>query len=131
MLVLLLFLGNLRTAFIVALSLPVCALVAVIFMDLNGISANLMSLGGIAIAIGMLGDGAIVMVENIYRHLGESRSQDLPKGTIILQAGREVAKPIAFSIAIIILVFLPLFTLEGVEGKMFSPTALRESIRVQ
>jgi cobalt-zinc-cadmium resistance protein CzcA len=92
-------------------------------MDFNGMSANLMSLGGIAIAIGMLGDGAIVMVENIYRHLGESKAQSESKGRIILTAAREVARPILFSIVIIVLVFLPLFTLEGVEGKMFSPMA--------
>ncbi|MBU0731232.1 MAG: CusA/CzcA family heavy metal efflux RND transporter [Proteobacteria bacterium] len=122
-LVLALFLGNWRTAFIVALSLPICSLTAIIFMDLKGISANLMSLGGIAIAIGMLGDGAIVMVENIYRHLGESKAQAESKGRIILAAAREVARPILFSIVIIVLVFLPLFTLEGVEGKMFSPMA--------
>jgi cobalt-zinc-cadmium resistance protein CzcA len=121
--VLLLFLGNWRTAFIVALSLPLCALVAVIFMDLNQISANLMSLGGIAVAIGMLGDGAIVMVENIYRHMGEPKTIREPKATLIMRAAREVSRPIVFSIAIIIMVFLPIFTLEGVEGKMFSPLA--------
>lgn len=121
--VLAIFLGNWRTAFIVALSLPVCALTAIIFMDLNAISANLMSLGGIAIAIGMLGDGAIVMVENIYRHLGKSKAKEENKGRIILEAAREVARPILFSIVIIVLVFLPLFTLEGIEGKMFSPMA--------
>lgn len=123
LLVLLLFLGNWRTACIVAFALPVCALVAVIFMDLKGISANLMSLGGIAIAIGMLGDGSIVMVENIYRHMGERNELDQPKSRIILRAAREVSRPIVFSIAIIIIVFLPIFTLEGVEGKMFSPLA--------
>ncbi|MBT8341100.1 MAG: efflux RND transporter permease subunit [Desulfatitalea sp.] len=122
-LVLALFLGNWRTAFIVALALPVCALTAIIFMDTNAISANLMSLGGIAIAIGMLGDGAIVMVENIYRHMGKSKARTENKGRIILEAAREVARPILFSIVIIILVFLPLFTLQGVEGKMFSPMA--------
>ncbi len=122
-LVLLLFLGNWRSAFIVTLSLPLCALVAVIFMDLNRISANLMSLGGIAIAIGMLGDGAIVMVENIYRHLGESKAVKESKATVVLRAAREVSRPIVFSIAIIIMVFLPIFTLEDVEGKMFSPMA--------
>lgn len=122
-LILALFLGNWRTAFIVALSLPICALTAIICMDLKGISANLMSLGGIAIAIGMLGDGAIVMVENIYRHMGESKAASENKGRIILVAAREVARPILFSIIIIVLVFLPLFTLEGVEGKMFSPMA--------
>jgi len=122
-LVLALFLGNLRSAFIVALSLPICALTAVIAMDFREISANLMSLGGIAIAIGMLGDGAIVMVENIYRHLGDPGNREENKGRVILEATGEVSRPILFSIIIIILVFLPLFTLEGVEGKMFSPMA--------
>jgi len=121
--ILLLFLGNWRTAFIVSLSLPICALVAVIFMDLKDISANLMSLGGIAIAIGMLGDGAIVMVENIYRHMGEAKALEEPRQRIIMRAAREVSRPIVFSIIIIIMVFLPIFTLEGVEGKMFSPLA--------
>lgn len=122
-LILAVFLGNWRTALIVALSLPICALTAIIFMDLREISANLMSLGGIAIAIGMLGDGSIVMVENIYRHLGDPRSGEENKGRVIQRAAREVARPILFSIVIIMLVFLPLFTLEGVEGKMFSPMA--------
>jgi len=117
------FLGNFRTAFIVALSLPICVLVAVLCMGVQGLSANLMSLGGIAIAIGMLGDGAIVMVENIFRHLGERHSRGEPKATVIYDAACEVNRPIVFSIMIIIIVFLPLFTLEGVEGKMFSPMA--------
>jgi cobalt-zinc-cadmium resistance protein CzcA len=120
---LLVFLGNWRTALIVALSLPVCALVAVLCMGWQGVSANLMSLGGIAIAIGMLGDGAIVMVENIYRHLGERRDEDKTKQDVILRAAQEVSRPIVFSIGIIICVFLPIFTLEGVEGKMFAPMA--------
>ncbi len=118
-----LFLGNFRTAFIVAMSLPICALVAVLCMGVQGISANLMSLGGIAIAIGMLGDGAIVMVENLFRHLGEHHGREKSKATVIHEAAKEVNRPIVFSIAIIIVVFLPLFTLEGVEGKMFSPMA--------
>ncbi|MFC1452553.1 efflux RND transporter permease subunit [Verrucomicrobiota bacterium] len=118
-----LFLGNFRTAFIVALSLPICALVAVLCMGVQGISANLMSLGGIAVAIGMLGDGAIVMVENLFRHLGERSARGESKATVIYDAAREVNRPIVFSIAIIVIVFLPLFTLEGVEGKMFSPMA--------
>ena len=120
---LVLFLGNLRSAFIVALALPICALVAVLGMGVQGISANLMSLGGIAIAIGMLGDGAIVMVENLFRHLGEGKQAGEPKAKVIVDAACEVSRPIVFSIVIIIIVFLPLFTLEGVEGKMFSPMA--------
>ena len=118
-----LFLGNFRAAFIVAVSLPVCALFAVLCMGAQGLSANLMSLGGIAIAIGMLGDGATVMVENIFRHLGERGGGRESKTAIVLAAAREVSRPTVFSIAIIILVFVPLFTLQGVEGKMFSPVA--------
>lgn len=123
LLTLFVFLGNIRTALIVVVSLPICALVAVICMGINGISANLMSLGGIAIAIGMLGDGAIVMVENIYRHLNDSANASESRADVILLAAKEVSRPILFSIAIIITVFLPIFTLEGVEGKMFSPMA--------
>lgn len=122
-LVLALFLGNIRSAFIVALALPVCALVAAIFMGLVDMSANLMSLGGIAIAIGMLGDASIVIVENVSRHLADEANRGRGKIDVIISACREVARPIIFSVAIIIIVFLPLFTLEGVEGKMFSPMA--------
>ena len=121
--VLFVFLGNWRTAFIVATALPLCALIAIIFMSIFKISANLMSLGGIAIAIGMLGDGAIVMVENIYRHMNDPKSMEKPMAEIILNAAKEVSRPIVFSIAIIIIVFLPIFTLQGIEGKMFSPLA--------
>ncbi len=127
LLLLILFLGNIRTAFIVALPLPLCALIAVIFMGLSGLSANLMSLGGIAIAIGMLGDGSIVMVENIFRHLSMPENKKNSKYSIIIQAASEVAKPITFSITIIIIVFLPIFTLQGIEGKMFSPMAFTVS----
>ncbi len=123
LLTLLVFLGNVRTAAIVILSLPICALIAIICMGVQGISANLMSLGGIAIAIGMLGDGAIVMVENIFRHLNEAENESRPKIEVIRDAAKEVSRPIVFSIAIIVIVFLPIFTLEGVEGKMFSPMA--------
>ena len=120
---LLIFLGNLRSAFIVALSLPLCAFISIIFMRIYGISANLMSLGGIAIGIGMLADGAIVMVENIYRHLNQKQVTHENRINTILQAAREVSRPIVFSIAIIIIVFLPIFSLQDVEGKMFTPMA--------
>ena len=118
-----LFLGNWRTSLVVALALPFSALAAVILMRAFGVSANLMSLGGIAIAIGMLGDGSIVMVENIYRHLNIPHRSHHEKHRVILDSAREVGKPIVFSTAIIILVFLPILTLQGVEGKMFSPMA--------
>ena len=122
-LTLLIFLGNLRSALIVAMSLPVCALISVICMGIHGISANLMSLGGIAIAIGMLADGSIVMVENIFRHLNDSANHGKQKTNVVLNAAKEVGRPIVFSIGIIVIVFLPIFTLEGVEGKMFAPMA--------
>ena len=99
-LTLLIFLGNVRTAFIVTLSLPICALIAVICMAASDISANLMSLGGIAIAIGMLSDGAIVMVENIYRHLSSTENQERDKQAVILDAAKEVSRPIVFAISI-------------------------------
>ncbi len=123
-LILFIFLGNIRSAFIVSLALPLCAFISIILMKLTGISANLMSLGGIAIGIGMLGDGAIVMVENIFRHLNtNSGNSILKKSEIIYEASKEVAKPIIFSILIIVTVFIPIFALENVEGKMFKPMA--------
>ncbi|MGB9500062.1 MAG: efflux RND transporter permease subunit [Dissulfuribacterales bacterium] len=118
-----LFLGNLRTALIVALSLPLCVLIAVIFMGFKGLSANLMSLGGIAVGIGMLGDGSIVMIENIFRHLSDSQNRGRNKINTIIRTAKEVGRPIVFSIAIIVIVFMPIFTLQQVEGKMFSPMA--------
>jgi len=120
---LLVFLGNLRSAFIVALSLPICAFISIIFMRLYGISANLMSLGGIAIGIGMLADGAIVMVENIHRHLNAKTGTYAGRMDTVLEATREVSRPIFFSVLIIIIVFLPIFSLQDVEGKMFTPMA--------
>jgi len=118
------FLGNFRTALVVALALPISALVSVICMSYAGISANVMSLGGIAIAIGMLGDGTIVMVENIYRKLGAvSGDGEYCRAETIMSAAQEVSRPVIFSIMIIITVFLPVFTLQNVEGKMFSPMA--------
>ncbi len=120
-LVLFLLVGNLRAALTVAFSLPMTALVAFVFMDAAQLSANLMTLGGLAIAIGMVVDGSIVVTENVTRHLREKRNDD--RLTVIADAVREVARPIVFSILIIVLVFVPLFTLEGMEGKMFKPLA--------
>jgi cobalt-zinc-cadmium resistance protein CzcA len=122
--VLFLFLGNIRSALIVAFSLPFSAFISIILMRMSGISANLMSLGGIAIAMGMLVDGAIVMVENIYRHLNTAGQDDARHRTdIIMDAALEVAKPIIFALLIVVIVFVPILTLEGVEGKMFIPMA--------
>ncbi|MCK4999299.1 MAG: efflux RND transporter permease subunit, partial [Anaerohalosphaera sp.] len=120
--VLFLFLGNIRTAVIVVIALPFSIFVSIILMHQADISANLMSLGGIAIAMGMLVDGAIVMVENIYRHLNIKIKDDVRSRTdIILDAALEVAKPIIFALLIVVIVFIPILTLEGVEGKMFIP----------
>ena len=122
--VLLVFLGNVRSAAIVTAMLPASALLAFILMRLAGVSANLMSLGGLAIGIGMLVDGGVVMVENLYRHLAEHPAAGAKRIEILRRAAHEVARPIVFAIALIILVFVPLFTLEGVEGKLFKPMAL-------
>ncbi|MDO8843168.1 efflux RND transporter permease subunit [Methylicorpusculum sp.] len=122
---LLLFLGNLRAALTVALALPLAALVTFILMRGMDMSANLMSLGGLAIAIGMLVDAAVVVVENIITHLAhQEKASRLPKLHVIYRATREVAAPVVSGILIIIIVFLPLLTLQGLEGKLFRPVAL-------
>ncbi|CAG0980183.1 Cobalt-zinc-cadmium resistance protein CzcA [Methylophilaceae bacterium] len=125
LILLVMFLGNLRAALTVALVLPMAALITFILMRQFGISANLMSLGGLAIAIGMLVDAAVVVVENIVSHLADSkRVENLPRLHLIYRAVREVSVPMASGIMIIIIVFLPLLTLQGLEGKLFSPVAL-------
>ncbi|MDT0618397.1 MAG: CusA/CzcA family heavy metal efflux RND transporter [Salinisphaeraceae bacterium] len=121
--VLYLFMGNLRSTLIVVASLPLSVLVAFIAMNIVGLSANLMSLGGLAIAIGMVVDGSVVITENIFRHLETRSAQNVSMLRLVSEASREVARPIVFAVSIIIIVFLPLFTLQGVEGKLFSPMA--------
>lgn len=122
---LILFLGNLRAAVTVALTLPMAALITFILMKQFGMSANLMSLGGLAIAIGMLVDAAVVVVENTVAHLAEAhRHPHLPRLHLIYRSVREVASPVFSGIIIIMLVFLPLLSLQGLEGKLFSPVAL-------
>ena len=119
------FLGNLRAAVAVAVVLPLAALGTFILMRGFGMSANLMSLGGLAIALGMLVDAAIVVVENILRHLGrETAGGKLPRLHVVLRAVREVAAPVAAGVLIIVTVFLPLLTLQDLEGKYFAPVAL-------
>lgn len=123
--VLFLLLGDFRTASIVCLSLPLSVLISFILMTWAGLSANLMSLGGLAIAIGLIADANIVIAENIFRHVTEKKKDaNRSSASICIEATLEVAKPVLFSILIIILVFLPLFSLQAVEGKMFKPLAL-------
>jgi cobalt-zinc-cadmium resistance protein CzcA len=122
---LVLFLGNLRAALVVALVLPLAALVTFILMRSMGMSANLMSLGGLAIAIGMLVDAAVVVVENVLSQLAhKEKAARLPRLHIIYRATREVAAPVIAGSLIIIIVFLPLLALQGLEGKLFTPVAL-------
>ena len=124
LILLVLFLGNLRAALTVALVLPLAALITFILMNRFGMSANLMSLGGLAIAIGMLVDAAVVVVENVVTHLGRERAGGrLPRLHLIYRAAREVAVPVTSGILIIVIVFLPLLTLQGLEGKLFVPVA--------
>ena len=119
------FLGNIRAAITVALILPLSALATFIMMRQVGMSANLMSLGGLAIAVGMLVDAAVVVVENVVQHLAHDPSAGkLPRLHVIYRAVREVAAPVTTGILIIIIVFLPLLTLQGMEGKFFVPVAL-------
>lgn len=146
--ILALFLVNIRATLLVLLSIPVSIGLALMVMSYYGLSANLMSLGGLAVAIGMLVDGSVVMVENIFKHLTQPDRRHLQEartradGEIdpyhsdedgglqanmavrIMLAAKEVCSPIFFATAIIIVVFAPLFALEGVEGKLFQPMAV-------
>ncbi len=124
-----LFLFHLRSALVIMLSLPVGILVAFIVMERMGINANIMSLGGIAIAIGAMVDAAIVMIENVHKHIEKSEVSDANDLTnerrwqMIAEASKEVGPPLFFSLLIITLSFLPVFTLEAQEGRMFAPLA--------
>ena len=122
---LVLFLGNVRAALTVALVLPLAALFTFLMMRSFGMSANLMSLGGLAIAIGMLVDASVVVVENIATRLSEAGNNGrLPRLHVIYRAAKEVAVPVTSGTGVIIIVFLPLLSLQGLEGKLFSPVAL-------
>lgn len=144
--VLALFLMNLRATFLVLISIPISIGIALMVMAWFGVSANLMSLGGIAVAIGMLVDGSVVMVENMFKHLTHpdaehdadrqarvnADDEDPLDATYdrhgmalrLQEAGKEVARPIFFATAIILVVFMPLFSFEGVEAKLFQPMAV-------
>lgn len=121
--VLFLFLGDVRSSLIVVGTLVLTPLLTFMAMNKLGISANLMSLGGLAIAIGLMVDGSVVVVENAYLQLGRMAKSGDSQTRVILRAVVEVATPVIFGVGIIILVFLPLMTLQGMEGKMFAPLA--------
>ncbi len=120
--ILFIFLGNVRGAIIVALTIPFSLLFASICLDLNHVPANLLSLG--ALDFGMVVDGAVVMVENIVRHMGRQDARDKPPLEMIREAAHEVQRPVFYAIAIIITAYLPIFTLQAVEGRLFRPMAL-------
>ncbi len=138
--ILVLFLLNVRAVILVLISIPLSVGMALAVMSYHGLSANLMSLGGLAVAIGMMVDGSVVMMENIFKHLShpDQRHDADHQGEIdphdvahdksvslrIQIAAREVAKPVFFAVTIIMVVFAPLFSLEGVEGKLFQPMAV-------
>lgn len=124
--VLALFLMNLRATFLVLISIPISIGIALMIMSWLGISANLMSLGGIAVAIGMLVDGSVVMVENMFKHLNDAseKGRQLTISSRLKLAGKEVARPVFFAASIILVVFTPLFSFEGVEAKLFQPMAV-------
>ena len=130
LILLVLFLGDFRAALTIAFALPLAALFTFLLMRQFGMSANLMSLGGLSIAIGMLVDAAVVVVENIVSHLADTKHGDtkragnLPRMHLIYRAVREVSVPVTSGVLIIITVFLPLLTLQGLEGKLFTPVAL-------
>lgn len=122
--VLFLFLGEVRSALVVIVALPLAMLISFILMGQFGVSANLMSLAGLAVGIGMMIDGAVVIVENSFRQLADYADRSVDRTAVVLRAASEVANPVAFAILIIIVVFLPLFSLTGLEGKLFKPMAL-------
>ncbi|HHQ4766317.1 efflux RND transporter permease subunit [Aeromonas veronii] len=126
-LVCLAFLFHLRSSLVVVITLPIAILVAFIVMHLQGINANIMSLGGIAIAIGAMVDGAIVMIENVHKHMERETLTDKNRWRIITEASIEVGPAIFFSLLIITISFLPVFALEAQEGRMFHPLAFTKT----
>jgi len=121
------FLFHLRSSAVIIISLPVGILVAFIVMKMQGINANIMSLGGIAIAIGAMVDAAIVMIENVHKHIEKEPLTDENRWRIISDAATEVGPPLFFSLVIITLSFLPVFTLEAQEGRLFAPLAFTKT----
>lgn len=126
--VLSIFLGTVRTSFVVCFTLIITPLITFLVMNHYGMPANLMSLGGLTIALGMMVDPTVVVVENIYQRLGEAKDTGKSKFDVIVDAVAEVGTPVIFGLIVTVLVFLPLMTLEGMEGKTFSPLAVTISI---
>ena len=126
--VLSIFLGTVRTSIVVCFTLIITPLVTFMVMNYYGMPANLMSLGGLTIALGMMVDPTVVVVENIYQRLGQAKDTGLSKFNVIVNAVAEVGTPVIFGVFVTILVFLPLMTLEGMEGKTFSPLAVTIAI---
>jgi copper/silver efflux system protein len=128
-LVVILFLLHFQSALVIILTLPIAVLIAFITMKLLGVTSNIMSLGGIAIAIGVLVDAGVIMVENCYRHLSELTPEERHKRRldVIIRSAKQVGRAIFFSMAIIILSFVPVFLLEGQEGKLFHPLAFTKT----
>ena len=126
--ILFVFLGDVRSSIIVVATLILTPLLTFFVMNRIGLGANLMSLGGLAIAIGLMVDGAVVVVENAFARLGDPLNAGKSRPRVILEAASEVGKPVLYGVGIIILVFLPLLSLQGMEGKMFAPLALTIAI---
>ena len=126
--VLFLFLGDVRSSLVVVASLILTPLITFMVMNHYGLSANLMSLGGLAIATGLIVDGSVVVVENAFQRLAENKGKGMSRVRVVLDAAAEVGTPVIFGVSIIILVFLPLMTLQGMEGKMFAPLAFTIAI---
>ncbi|MCW9046873.1 MAG: efflux RND transporter permease subunit, partial [Gammaproteobacteria bacterium] len=122
-----LFLFHFRSSLVVIISLPIGILGAFVIMHLQGLNANIMSLGGIAIAIGAMVDGAIVMIENVHKHIEKTPLTDSNRWQVIAEASKEVGPPLFFSLLIITMSFLPVFSLEAQEGKLFAPLAFTKS----
>ena len=122
-----LFLFHFRSSLVVLVSLPLGILIAFIIMSAQGVNANIMSLGGIAIAVGAMVDATIVMIENVHKHAEKTPLTDQNRWEVVSKAAGEVGPPLFFSLLIITLSFLPVFTLEGQEGRMFTPLALTKT----
>ncbi|MCW5624041.1 MAG: efflux RND transporter permease subunit [Burkholderiales bacterium] len=122
--VLFLFIGEVRAALVVVVAIPMARLIAFLFMERWGLSANLLSLGGLVIGLGMTVDGPIVLIENAARRLAHGASGTADRIRIVTEAAKEVINPIAFGVLIIAVVFIPLLSLEGLEGRLFKPLAL-------